>query len=387
MIEDFGDVTVVVTDSLLLLFFDPLRRRSPSLLESDNVKGLNPRFDSAFRRLLQTKIMMVNIPIIRTKTVIPIMVFANGVSIVEPLLLTLVELVVAVVVEIKAVLLADVASVAATVTVRFVKSASFIFNNESKDPRFINSKFPCLRPTPLEPHYNKSLIEALKVLRKSRELSGNVKSESSYRDAIAALKSYPRDIKSGKEAIKIACIGDKIGHHIQTFLETDNIPEVEETLKDPKFQTLYIEEIIEILDKEIKEIDPLYLLIPVGGYRRGKEINGDLDLLVSYPEGNMDPHSLSKIMSKLDDKGLCFFAFWQQSKNIYRQVDIVIAPKSSAVFEKSFREYTKKVKKMRITSHGLFTDTSPRQRINVSNEKEIFEILEVPWLEPEMRNC
>nr|CAG8437032.1 7471_t:CDS:2 [Entrophospora candida] len=181
-----------------------------------------------------------------------------------------------------------------------------------------------------------------------------------------------------------------------------------------------IEEIIEILDKEIKEIDPLYLLIPVGGYR--KEINGDLDLLVSYPEGNMDPHSLSKIMSKLDDKELilreqrgkfikkgqdeneidtldkCFFAFWQQSKNIYRQVDIVIAPKSdystallgwtgSAVFEKSFREYTKKVKKMRITSHGLFTDTSPRQRINVSNEKEIFEILEVPWLEPEMRNC
>nr|CAG8437027.1 7470_t:CDS:2 [Entrophospora candida] len=228
--RDFGDVTVVVTDSLLLLCFDPLRRRSPSLLESDNVKGLNPRFDSAFRRLLQTKIMMVNIPIIRTKTVIPIMVFANGVSIVEPLLLTLVELVVAVVVEIKAVLLADVASVAATVTVRFVKSASFIFNNESKDPRFINSKFPCLRPTPLEPHYNKSLIEALKVLRKSRELSGNVKSESSYRDAIAALKSYPRDIKSG--------IGDKIGHHIQTFLETDNIPEVEETLKDPKFQTL-----------------------------------------------------------------------------------------------------------------------------------------------------
>ncbi|CAH1758041.1 9768_t:CDS:2 [Entrophospora sp. SA101] len=170
-----------------------------------------------------------------------------------------------------------------------------------------------------------------------------------------------------------------------------------------------IEEIIEILDKEIKEIDPLYLLIPV--YFRGKEINGDLDLLVSYPEGNMDPHSLNKIMSKLDDKELilreqrgkfikksqdeneidtldkCFFAFWQQSKNIYRQVDIVIAPKSSAVFEKSFREYTKKVKKMRITSHGLFTDTSPRQRINVSNEKEIFEILEVPWLEPEMRNC
>ncbi|CAJ0850224.1 16837_t:CDS:10 [Entrophospora sp. SA101] len=286
--------------------------------------------------------------------------------------------------------------------------------DDELDPRFINSKFPCLRPTPLEPHYNKSLIEALKVIRKSRELSGNVKSESSYRDAIAALKSYPRDIKSGKEAIKIACIGDKIRHHIQTFLETDNIPEVEETLKDPKFQTLclftqvygvgskkanewynkgyrtiddYIEEIIEILDKEIKEIDPLYLLIPVGGYRRGKEINGDLDLLVSYPEGNMDPHSLNKIMSKLDDKGLCFFAFWQQSKNIYRQVDIVIAPKSdystallgwtgSAVFEKSFREYTKKVKKMRITSHGLFTDTSPRQRINVSNEKEIFEILE-----------
>ncbi|CAJ0627936.1 15678_t:CDS:2 [Entrophospora sp. SA101] len=110
--------------------------------------------------------------------------------------------------------------------------------DDELDPRFINSKFPCLRPTPLEPHYNKSLIEALKVIRKSRELSGNVKSESSYRDAIAALKSYPRDIKSGKEAIKIACIGDKIRHHIQTFLETDNIPEVEETLKDPKFQTL-----------------------------------------------------------------------------------------------------------------------------------------------------
>lgn len=56
------------------------------------------------------------------------------------------------------------------------------------DPRFHNSFHECLRPTPLEPKYNKELIRLLELLEMKRHTNGESMSSLSYRHAIAALK-------------------------------------------------------------------------------------------------------------------------------------------------------------------------------------------------------
>nr|CAG8549965.1 7526_t:CDS:10 [Entrophospora candida] len=359
---------------------------------------------------------------------------------------------------------------------------------EELDSRFLNTKYACLRPTPLASQYNQSIIEFLSVLERSRELDGEHASALGYHRAIAALKAYPRDVKSYKEAMKIKGIGDRIGNLIKKYFELDTIPEAEKILDDPKFLTLDlftrvfgvgtkkanewynkgyetiddckkdpnltnvqkiglemfddfqkkmtredVEEIFEILNKEVKSIDSQYFLTIVGGYRRGKEFNGDLDVILSHPEEELEPFILKKIVNRLADKGLlkhklwysessnarnskyikcgllkrrknimdrldkCFIAFWQQSTNLHRQVDIIIAPKSqyatavlgwtgSRHFERTFKDYARKEKGIIFASHGLFTNTWPRKRIDASSEKEIFELVGIPWLEPEMRN-
>ncbi|CAJ0754625.1 3510_t:CDS:2, partial [Entrophospora sp. SA101] len=171
------------------------------------------------------------------------------------------------------------------------------------------------------------------------------------------VKAYPRDVKSYKEAMKIKGIGDRIGNLIKKYFELDTIPEAEKILDDPRFLTLDlftrvfgvgtkkanewynkgyetiddckkdpnltnvqkiglevfddfqkkmtredVEEIFEILNKEVKSIDSQYFLTIVGGYRRGKEFNGDLDVILSHPEEELEPFILKKIVNRLADK-------------------------------------------------------------------------------------
>ncbi|PKY15883.1 Nucleotidyltransferase [Rhizophagus irregularis] len=356
------------------------------------------------------------------------------------------------------------------------------------DPCFINTKYECLRPTPLKPKYNQCLVELLEVIEHARELNGEERNALSYRHAIAALKGYPRNIESYAEARKIIGIGPKIGNHIKEFLTTGTIPEAEEINASEKYQTLDIfsrvygvgyktarkwyqkgyksirecmkdpylthvqrlglelfddfqkkmsrqdiQEILDILNKVIKTMYPDCMITPVGGYRRGKEFSGDLDVVVSHPQETVANNLLKDIVEILINKGhlkhklfygqpsaknkkdvpselisshknimdnldKCFCAFIQPSTQICRQVDLIIAPYSqyptavlgwtgSKQFERSIRNFAKKERKMTFASHGLFLNVVPRRRVCVTSEKDVFDILGIPWVEPEMRNC
>ncbi len=65
-----------------------------------------------------------------------------------------------------------------------------------------------------------------------------------------------------------------------------------------------IQEILYILNKEIKSIYPGCIITPVGGYRRGKEFNGDLDVVVSHPQEEVASNLLKDIAERLIDSGL-----------------------------------------------------------------------------------
>lgn len=57
---------------------------------------------------------------------------------------------------------------------------------------------------------NQGLVEALDVIRHSRELEGEARSALSYSRAIAALKAYPRKIVSRRDVVDMPYIGNKI---------------------------------------------------------------------------------------------------------------------------------------------------------------------------------
>ncbi|KAI9313149.1 hypothetical protein BX666DRAFT_2030532 [Dichotomocladium elegans] len=400
-------------------------------------------------------------------------------------------------------------------------------------PGFINSKYECLRPTPLKPYYNQRLVALLRLLERKRELDLEDKNALSYCRAIAAIKvmellhnhtwyspaksymgirekAYPREISSDKEARKIngksndnyqavmmamsadtryslpflEGIGAKIATLIQVYIDTGTIPEAEKLLGDERFRTVSlfakvfgvgpktaniwydqgyrtlqqvlddpgaklvkavrmgiqllpdfdqpedVQEIVAIIEKELPLVDENAFATPVGGYRRGKERNGDLDIVIASRElKHGTDQLLRRIVEHLTARGYirhvllmsdkntnhfgnhytsegyvrilnskqCFVAFMQPTKKIMRQVDFIVASledyptailgwTGSRQFERALRDYAKKEKGLSVKSHGIYT-ASTRERIKVDSEKHAFELIGIPWLEPEMRNC
>ncbi|KAI8638992.1 DNA polymerase beta-like protein, partial [Parasitella parasitica] len=103
---------------------------------------------------------------------------------------------------------------------------------------FINSKYECLRPTPYEPKFNRKLISLLLLLERKRHLDNEPKRSLSYRHAISAIKAYPREIQSSKEAEKIIGVGKKMTEKIKVFLQTGTIEEADKLRYDEQFRTL-----------------------------------------------------------------------------------------------------------------------------------------------------
>ncbi|CAG8570542.1 4281_t:CDS:10 [Diversispora eburnea] len=331
------------------------------------------------------------------------------------------------------------------------------------DPRFLNTRYLCFRPTPLYPKFNKELIELLEELEKVRRLNNEQPNVLAYRRAIAALKAYPRELESYQEARKIIGIGAKIGRVIKTYMETGTIPEVEEIKQDEKFQILDlfshsfgvgyktatawylkgyrtiedckkdpklnnmqkiglelyddlqkkmsrkdVEEIFGIFEREVKDaLGHECIITPVGGYRRGKEFNGDFDVIISHPVEEMTKYILKSIVERLKEKGFITDIFWYGEPSakdkippstMIKRIDIIIASRSqyatalvgwtgSRLFLRSLKDYARKEKEMILASHGLFHNTFPRQKIDTSTEEDVFKILGVPWVDPTFRNC
>ncbi|KAF7728248.1 hypothetical protein EC973_006529 [Apophysomyces ossiformis] len=354
---------------------------------------------------------------------------------------------------------------------------------------FINTRYECLRPTPLVSSYNQHLVSLLQLLEKQRELNLEDKSALSYSHAVAAIKvifddrfAYPKKIQSVSEASKIIGIGKKISGLIDTYLKTGHIPEAEDLLTDPKFLTLRlfnrvfgvgpstakiwwdigyrtlqevldkaqlsaavrlgiellpdliqpmnrkdVEELVDIIRREVVGLDEQGFVTPVGGYRRGKEENGDLDIIISSTKSTEG--LLRRLVDSLVQKEYIRHKLWfsdansktmghhiaeraagpsarkrvmdgldKPSKGILRQVDLIVAGPNEYItavlgwtgsrqFERSLRDYAAKEKNMSVSSEKMTLDTIPRQRIIPKSEEEAFEKLGMPWLEPEMRNC
>ncbi|KAI8919423.1 hypothetical protein DFJ77DRAFT_508301 [Powellomyces hirtus] len=368
--------------------------------------------------------------------------------------------------------------------------------NIALDPTYNNVAYEVVRKHPLD-HYNKELVEQLSLIEKQREIDGEARSALSYRRAISALISYPRKIRSWREAKKIKGVGDKIARMIREYLKTGTIQAAEtvanssrfliishfasiygvgpttardwygkgyrsledvldaegDTLSNvvkmgielfPDFQQKMtrkdVEEIVEVLEEVLRGIDEGFAICPVGGYRRGKEINGDCDVVITHPEEAKTKNLLRQLVDALKAQGYvkhvlwygeghekdqvselrlqsgkknsfdhlskAFTGFRQPSTGINRQVDLIISPQSlyacavlgwtgSKQFERGLRNWCKYggvaaghtfKGGYHFASHGLF-DRRTNKRVHVETEEDIFKFLKLEWTDPTLRNA
>ncbi|KAI9493659.1 hypothetical protein BDB00DRAFT_787767 [Zychaea mexicana] len=191
-----------------------------------------------------------------------------------------------------------------------------------------------------------------------------------------------------------------------------------------------VEELIEIIILAITDLDEGALATPVGGYRRGTKQCNDLDIVISWtdPTKHQDKSFLRNIMEYLEERGYlkhrllvsdkftkyhgrllttrgadlagldtCFCAFLQPSKQMLRQVDLVVATPDeygaavlawtgSRHFERDLRLYAKKEKYFTVSGHRIF-DAKTQKPLMIKTEEDAFEALGIPYIEPTMRNC
>ncbi|GHJ85213.1 hypothetical protein NliqN6_1615 [Naganishia liquefaciens] len=88
---------------------------------------------------------------------------------------------------------------------------------------------------------NQDIIDAIKPIYQMREYDDPDQRNSnvlSYRRSMSILKSVPRRIESGADALQLPDLGAKVAERIDEFLSTGHVIEAEEILASDRFQTL-----------------------------------------------------------------------------------------------------------------------------------------------------
>ena len=172
-----------------------------------------------------------------------------------------------------------------------------------------------------------------------------------------------------------------------------------------------IDVVKEIIQKELKKINPQLLFEICGSYRRKNETSGDIDILISHPkyiDENKEYNFLNDILKNLrkldlivDDltkNGIKKFMGICKVKpyNIARHIDILFVDYNSYYSSilyftgsKNFNVYLRQKllqKNMSLNEYCL-KDLENNNIIYLTSEKEIFKIADIKYLEPHERNA
>ncbi|KAM5356372.1 hypothetical protein ACJ41O_003018 [Fusarium nematophilum] len=362
-------------------------------------------------------------------------------------------------------------------------------------PDFLKTTYSCQRPTPVNPP-NGPFVEALTEVRTIRRLHGDEVGVRAYSTSIATVAAYPYLLNGSK-----GC-GDKIAELWHQWKETGHLAEVGEADADPMVSVLKLfyniwgvgdttarefyrkgwrdlDDVVEYgwhslsraqqigvkyydefqlkiprdevasigaaILKHAREIDPGFELVIVGGYRRGKQQSGDVDVVLSHRDESQTLRVVEKVVTSLETarlithtltlsvhnsergqrplgwkgegtKGSGFdtldkaMVVWQdpsQKDAPHRRVDIIISPWKTAgcavmgwsggtTFQRDVRRYCKKKglkfdsSGIRRRADGMWVDlerssTGDGAPDMETAERRVFEGLGLPWRPPEER--
>ncbi|TPX15125.1 uncharacterized protein E0L32_004683 [Thyridium curvatum] len=223
-------------------------------------------------------------------------------------------------------------------------------------PDFLHTTYSCQRPTPVNPP-NEDFIEELKKIRTVRTLTGDKIGVRAYSTAIATIAAYPYRLLTAAEVGRLPGCGSKIAVLFHEYKETGFLREAKAAEEDAKLSVLklfyeiwgvaettarefykrgwrdlddvveygwnglsrvqqiglkyYDEFQLKIHRKEVEAIAEITLahanrirkgfqMVIVGGYRRGKEMSGDVDLILSHPDESATSGFIEKIVLNLE---------------------------------------------------------------------------------------
>ncbi|XP_026216502.1 DNA polymerase lambda [Anabas testudineus] len=348
-------------------------------------------------------------------------------------------------------------------------------NPDSAAQKAVPGKWVCAQSSQSKSHnFNKHITDKLEVLAKAYTHQGDKWRALSYSKAVNALKSYHKPITSYQEACQIPGIGKRMADKIDEIMESghlrkldyigEDVPVLElftniwgagsktaqlwyqqgfRTLEDirtkahlsntQKIGLKYYEDFLDrmprgeaaAIEKVVRNaahaIDSGLVVMACGSYRRGKATCGDVDVLITHPDGQSHKGVFSKLLLSLHDNGFLTDDLVSQEDNgeqkkymgvcclsgpnqRHRRLDIIIVPYNefacalmyftgSAHFNRSMRAMAK-TKNMSLSEHSLNKDVVRQGTLKVyggtplatPTEKDVFILLGIPYRQPHERD-
>ncbi|XP_067909287.1 DNA polymerase lambda isoform X2 [Heterodontus francisci] len=356
-----------------------------------------------------------------------------------------------------------------------ISGTSYSASESDRSEPAISGKWVCAQSSESKKqNHNKPITDKLEVLAAAYTYQGDKWRALGYAKAINALKCCQKPVSSYQEACNIPGIGKRMAEKIREILESghlrkldyisESVPVLEtfsniwgagvktarmwyqqgfRTLDDihtkaslTKQQTIGLKHYHDFLDRmprdeaaEIEKtvrdmahsINPTLISLACGSYRRGKSTCGDVDVLITHPDGKSHRGIFSKILGGLRDTGFLTDDLVSQEENgsqkkylgvcrlpgsghRHRRLDIIVVPYSefacalmyftgSAHFNRSMRALAK-TKGMSLSEHSLnchvlrkgSAKVSTGVPISTATEQDIFMQLELPYREPRERD-
>ncbi|XP_049901187.1 DNA polymerase lambda [Epinephelus moara] len=341
--------------------------------------------------------------------------------------------------------------------------------------KVVSGKWVCAQSSQSKSNnFNKHITDKLEVLAKAYTHQGDKWRALGYSKAVNALKSYHKPVTSYQEACLIPGIGKRMADKIDEIMESGHLRKLDHigeavpvlelftniwgagaktaqlwyqqgfrTLEDIRTkahltstQKIGLKHYDDFLDRMPREeaaaiekvlkdathaIDPGLVAMACGSYRRGKATCGDVDVLISHPDGKSHKGVFSKVLQILHDSGFLTDDLVSHEENgeqkkylgvcrlpgpghRHRRLDIIVVPYNefacaimyftgSAHFNRSMRALAK-TKHMSLSEHSLNKDVVRQGSVKVHGgaplptltEKDVFSLIGIPYREPHERD-
>ncbi|XP_052722698.1 DNA polymerase lambda isoform X4 [Vigna angularis] len=284
------------------------------------------------------------------------------------------------------------------------------------------------------PDQNKNITEIFGKLVTIYRALGDDRRSFSYYKAIAVIEKLPFKIESADQINNLPSIGKSLKDHIQEIITSGKLSKLEHFEADEKVRTISLfgevwgigpSTALKLYEKGHRSLDDLrndgsltnaqklglkyfddirqriprheVVIICGGSYRRGKATCGDIDIIITHPDGQRQG----------SDSGVdTYFGFCTYPRQeLRRRIDLKVYPRhiyafgliawtGNDVLNRRLRLLAES-KGFRLDDTGLFPAThgSGSKRgakgsasLKFNTEKEVFHFLDFPWLEPHERN-
>uniref|UniRef100_A0A673GZE2 DNA-directed DNA polymerase n=1 Tax=Sinocyclocheilus rhinocerous TaxID=307959 RepID=A0A673GZE2_9TELE len=230
----------------------------------------------------------------------------------------------------------------------------------------LSGKWVCSQPsTTIWENHNKHITDKLEPLAKAYTHTGDKRRALGYSKAINALKSYHKPITSYEEACKIPGIGKRMADKIMEIMESAHLRKLDHIGEEvPMWYQQVRPSYRELFNLNAKEaahsVDTQLVVVACGSYRRGKSTCGDVDILITHPDGESHKGVFSKVLHLLHQNGMLLY---HRKMTLLAMLDIIVVPYAefacallyftgSAHFNRSMRALAK-TKHMSLSEHSL----------------------------------